>query len=208
MSESKSTDMSEAQQQAHAKRMASRKAVIDAKIAKATEERGVLILLKGNGKGKSSSAFGTMARAIGHGKKCAVVQFSKGRLETGEYKLFRDHPQVDWLVMGHGFTWETQDKTRDIEAAQQAWAAAAQLLQDDSYDMLIFDEMSYMFKYGYLDVEPVVAALDARPHMQTVIITGRTMAFPLQAVADTISVIQDEGHAFRKGVKAQAGIEF
>lgn len=194
--------------EAHKKRAANRKAVIDAKIAKATEIRGVLILLKGPGKGKSSSAFGTMARSVGHGKKCAVIQFIKGRTETGEYKLFKDHPQVDWHVMGHGFTWETQDREQDIKAAQQAWAVAEKLLQDDSYDMLVFDEMSYMFKYGYLDVEPVVAALKNRPRMQSVIITGRTMATPLQEAADTISVVQDERHAFRLGVKAQAGIEF
>ncbi len=192
----------------HKTRMANKKAVMDAKIAKATEERGVLILLKGNGKGKSSSAFGTMARALGHGKKCAVIQFIKGRTETGEFKLFKDHPQVDWFVMGHGFTWETQDKARDIEAAQMAWVKAEELLLDESYDMLVFDELSYMFKYEYLPVEPVVEALKKRPKMQTVIITGRTMALPLQEVADTISAVQDERHAFRLGVKAQAGIEF
>ncbi len=192
----------------HKSRSITRKKVIDAKIAKATEERGVLILLKGPGKGKSSSAIGTMARAAGHGKKCAVIQFIKGRMETGEYKFFKDHPQVDWFVMGHGFTWETQDKAQDIAAAEKAWAVAEKLLADDSYDMLVFDEMSYMFKYGYLDVEPVVAALAKRPKMQSVIITGRTMAMPLQDVADTISVVQDERHAFRLGVKAQKGIEF
>ncbi len=192
----------------HKSRSITRKKVIDAKIAKATEERGVLILLKGPGKGKSSSAIGTMARAAGHGKKCAVIQFIKGRMETGEYKFFKDHPQVDWFVMGHGFTWETQDKAQDIAAAEKAWAVAEKLLADDSYDMLVFDEMSYMFKYGYLDVEPVVAALAKRPKMQSVIITGRTMAMPLQDVADTISVLQDERHAFRLGVKAQKGIEF
>lgn len=192
----------------HKKRMASKKAVMDAKIAKATEVRGVLILLKGNGKGKSSSAFGTMARSVGHGKRCAVIQFIKGRMQTGEYKLFKDHPLVDWHVMGHGFTWETQDKERDIAAAKKAWIKAEELLQDDSYDMLVFDELSYMFKYGYLDVEPVVAALQKRPNMQNVIVTGRTMALPLQEIADTISVVQDEKHAFRLGVKAQEGIEF
>lgn len=196
------------QEQKHQKRMQTRKAVIDAKIAKATEERGVLILLKGNGKGKSSSAIGTMARALGHGKKCAVIQFSKGRLETGEYKLFKNMPGLEWTVMGHGFTWETQDKQRDIEAAQKAWHKAASLMADESVDMLVLDEMSYMFKYGYLDVQPVVEALKQRPTMQTVIITGRTMAVELQDVADTISIIQDERHAFRLGVKAQAGIEF
>jgi len=192
----------------HKTRMANRKAVMDAKIAKATEERGVLILLKGNGKGKSSSAFGTMARSLGHGKRCAVIQFIKGRTETGEFKLFKDHPQVDWHVMGHGFTWETQDKEQDIAAAKKAWAVAETLLQDESYDMLVFDEMSYMFKYGYLDAAPVAEALTKRPKDQNVIITGRTMALPLQEIADTISVIQDERHAFRLGVKAQKGIEY
>jgi|TARA_B110000116_G_scaffold271104_1_gene290912 cob(I)alamin adenosyltransferase len=192
----------------HQVRMAARKVVMDKKIAKATEERGVLILLKGNGKGKSSSAFGTMARSAGHGQRCGVIQFSKGRMETGEYKFFRDHALIDWKVMGHGFTWETQSKERDIEAAQQAWAAAEQMLRDDRYQILVFDEMSYMFKYGYLDVQPVIEALKNRPKMQNVIITGRTMALPLQDIADTISVVQDERHAFRLGVKAQPGIEF
>ena len=192
----------------HKARMVAKKAIMDKKIADANEERGVLILLKGNGKGKSSSAFGTMARSLGHGKKCAVIQFIKGRSETGESKFFKDHPKVDWHVMGHGFTWETQDKTQDIEAAQKAWAVAEKLLQDDTYDMLVFDEMSYMFKYKYLDVEPVIAALKIRPKNQNVIITGRTMSVPLQDIADTISAVQDERHAFRLGVKAQKGIEF
>ncbi|WP_372831538.1 cob(I)yrinic acid a,c-diamide adenosyltransferase [Pontibacterium sp.] len=192
----------------HQERMARKKEVIDARIAKATEERGVLILLKGNGKGKSSSAFGTMARAVGHGQRAAVVQFSKGRLETGEYKLFKDHPQIDWYVMGHGFTWETQDKEQDIKAAEQAWAKAEQLLQDEQYDILIFDEMSYMFKYKYLELAPVLAALQARPNKQNVMITGRVMPEGLEEVADTISSIRDERHAFRLGVKAQEGIEY
>lgn len=192
----------------HQERMAHKKAVVDEKIAKATEERGVLILLKGNGKGKSSSAFGTMARMVGHGKKVAVIQFIKGRKETGEFKLFRDHPQIDWHIMGHGFTWETQDKEQDIAAAQKAWALATELLQDESYDMLVFDEMSYMFKYKYLELEPVVEALKKRPKMQTVMITGRVMPEGLEEVADTISNIKDERHAFRLGVKAQEGIEF
>ncbi|MBV1882178.1 MAG: cob(I)yrinic acid a,c-diamide adenosyltransferase [Pseudomonadales bacterium] len=192
----------------HKDRMASKKAVMDRKIANATEERGVLILLKGNGKGKSSSAFGTMLRSLGHGKKCVVIQFIKGRTETGEYKFFKDSPLVDWHIMGHGFTWETQDKEQDIAAAKKAWALAEKLLQDETIDMLVFDEMSYMFKYKYLEVQPVVEALQNRPKNQNVIITGRTMALELQAIADTISIVQDERHAFRLGVKAQQGIEF
>lgn len=192
----------------HQQKMAAKKAVMDAKIAKATEERGILILMKGNGKGKSSSAFGTMARSLGHGKRCAVVQFLKGREETGEFIFFRDHPMVDWHVMGDGFTWETQNKEQDIATAERAWATALPYLSNPAYDLLIFDEMSYMFKYHYLDVEPVVEALKQRPKHQNVIITGRTMATPLQEIADTISSVEDERHAFRLGVKAQAGIEF
>jgi cob(I)alamin adenosyltransferase len=192
----------------HRQRMAKKKAIIDERIAQAQEERGVLILLKGNGKGKSSSALGTMARSLGYGKKCAVIQFIKGRNETGEMKFFKDHPLVDWHVMGHGFTWETQDKNQDIAAAQQAWILAEKLLQDERYDFLLFDEMSYMFKYEYLDVEPVVKALQARPKMQNVMITGRTMAVALQDIADTMSTVQEDKHAFRQGVKAQEGIEF
>ena len=192
----------------HQEKMAAKKAVIDKRIAKATEERGVLILLKGPGKGKSSSALGTMARSVGHGKRCAVIQFVKGRMETGEYKFFKDRPQIDWHVMGHGFTWETQDKSQDIAAAEKAWEVATQLLQDDRYEMIVFDEMSYMFKYDYLPLAPVIEALQNRPKMQNVMITGRVMPTDLEEIADTISMIKDEKHAFRQGVKAQAGIEF
>lgn len=196
------------EQDKHQQKMKKRKEVLDAKIAKATEERGVLILMKGNGKGKSSSAFGTMARALGHQQKAGVIQFIKGRKHTGEFLFFKDHPQIDFNVMGHGFTWETQDKQKDIEAAQKAWVKATSMLEDPTLNILIFDELSYMFKYGYLDVAPVVKALQNRPKHQNVIITGRTMAVELQEIADTISVVQDEKHAFRQGVKAQAGIEW
>ena len=192
----------------HQKRMAKKKAIVDARIAGAQEERGVLILLMGAGKGKSSSAFGTMARSVGHGQHCGVIQFIKGRMETGEFRFFKGHEQIDWHVMGHGFTWETQDREQDIAAAQKAWEIARQMLSDERYRMLLFDEMSYMFKYGYLEVAPVVEALKNRPPNQNVMITGRTMARELKQIADTISVVQDERHAFRLGVKAQAGIEF
>ena len=192
----------------HEERMTAKKVVIDARIAKATEERGVTILLRGNGKGKSSSAFGTMMRSLGHGKKAAVVQFVKGRVETGEYKFFKDYPGLDWHVMGHGFTWETQDKSNDIAAAEKAWEITKGLLQDPSIDMLVLDEMAYVFKYNYLPLEPVLEALANRPHHQTVMITGRVMPEALVEYADTISTVKDDGHAFRIGVKAQAGIEY
>jgi cob(I)alamin adenosyltransferase len=192
----------------HLNRMKRKKAVMDERIAKASDVRGVLILLKGNGKGKSSSAFGTMARALGHGQRAGLVQFIKGRKETGEYLFFRDHPDVEFHVMGHGFTWETQDRSQDIEAARKAWEIARGMLADPNYNILVFDEMSYMFKYEYLEVDPVVTALRERPAHQNVIITGRTMHRKLLDIADTISEVADIEHAFRKGVKAQPGIEW
>lgn len=195
-------------EQKHRERMAKKKRVVDERIARATEERGVLILLRGNGKGKSSSAFGTMARALGHGQRAGLVQFIKGRRETGEYLFFKDHPRVDYHIMGHGFTWETQDRQQDTEAAQKAWMVAEKMLKDDAYDIVVLDEMPYAFRYHYLDVEPVVEALRARPAKQNVIITGRSMHARLTEIADTISEIADIEHAFRKGVKAQPGIEW
>lgn len=192
----------------HKERMEKKKRVVDERIAGATQERGVLILLRGNGKGKSSSAFGTMARALGHGQRAGLVQFIKGRKETGEYLFFKDHPRVDYHVMGHGFTWETQDRQRDIEAAQQAWAVAERMLGDETYDIVVLDEMPYAFRYDYLDIEPVVAAIQGRPGKQNVIITGRSMHVRLTEIADTISEVNDIEHAFRKGVKAQPGIEW
>lgn len=202
------TIINDSKENQHRTRMRKKKTLIDQRIAKASEQRGVLILLKGNGKGKSSSAFGTMARALGHGQQACLIQFIKGRKETGEYRFFKNHPQVDFHIMGHGFTWETQDKKQDINAAQQAWKIAHKMLQDERYNILVFDEMSYMFKYEYLEVEVVVAALQARPKQQNVIITGRTMHRSLMDIADTISEIADIKHAFRNGVKAQPGIEW
>lgn len=195
-------------EQRHLARMQRKKTLIDQRIAQATEERGVLILLTGNGKGKSSSALGTVARALGHGQNVGVIQFIKGRKETGEWLFFKDHPKVDFNIMGKGFTWETQDKSQDMAAAQRAWALAQQMLGDAQYKLLVFDEMSYMFKYQYLPLEPVIAALQARPKSQSVIITGRAMPPALAEVADTISEIADVKHAFRNGVKAQRGIEW
>ncbi|MCC7517024.1 MAG: cob(I)yrinic acid a,c-diamide adenosyltransferase [Pseudomonadales bacterium] len=202
------TDSDSSKTEQHAKKMARKKSVVDASIARATEERGVLILLKGNGKGKSSSAFGTMLRALGHGMRAGVVQYLKGKTETGEHLFFRDHPRVEFHVMGDGFTWETQNREQDIATAEKAWAESRRMLADPAYDILVFDEMSYMFQYDYLPLEPVLEALQARPAHQHVIITGRTMHRDLQALADTISDIQDVEHAFRKGVKAQKGIEW
>jgi cob(I)alamin adenosyltransferase len=180
----------------------------DQKIAAATEERGVTILLAGPGKGKSSSAFGMLARSLGHGHKAAVVQFLKGAIATGEELFFSSHKNVDWFAMGDGFTWETQDKEKDIESAKKAWAKAELLLADEQYQLVILDEITYMFKFKYLDIEPTLAALKKRPPKMNVILTGRNPKKELIEAVDTYSLILEEKHAFKAGVKAQAGIEW
>ncbi|HNJ77584.1 MAG TPA: cob(I)yrinic acid a,c-diamide adenosyltransferase [Azospira sp.] len=196
-------------EQRHHDRMQRKKDVIDSKIAAAQEERGILLVNTGNGKGKSSAAFGVVARALGHGHKVAVVQFVKGRSDTGEEGFFRNFPeQVRWHVCGEGFTWETQDSGRDTAAAQAAWKIAQAYLTDDTIDLVVFDEMTYAFKYGWLDLAEVLAAIAARPRMQTVIVTGRAAPDALVEAADTITEMGMVKHAFKAGVKAMPGVEY
>lgn len=192
----------------HEERMQKKKAVIDSKIAVAQEERGVLVINTGNGKGKSSSAFGVVARALGHGLKVGVVQFVKGRSDTGEEAFFRQQPGVSWHVGGEGFTWETQDKERDALAAQAAWDIACGHLSNPEIGLVVLDEMTYAFKYNWLDLDTVIAKLLTRPKMQHVIITGRAAPQALRDVADTVSDIGMEKHAFQSGIKAMPGLEF
>ncbi|WP_133013346.1 cob(I)yrinic acid a,c-diamide adenosyltransferase [Marinomonas flavescens] len=189
-------------------RLLKKKAVVDQRIASATEERGVTILLTGTGKGKSSSAFGTMARALGHGQKCAVIQFIKGRKATGEQLFFGEHPGVEFHVMGHGFTWETRNPALEKEAAEQAWALAKQVLSNPDIHFVLLDEITYMYKYGHLDEADLLAALAARPAHQNVMMTGRTAPRALLDSVDTHSKVANERHAFANGVKAQVGIEW
>lgn len=189
-------------------RLLKKKAVVDGRIAAATEERGVTILLTGNGKGKSSSAFGTMARALGHGHKAAVIQFIKGRKSTGEQLFFSQHPAVSFHVMGHGFTWETRDPELEQKAAEQAWLLAKDFLSNPDINFVVLDEITYMYKYGYLQVEELLEALANRPKHQNVMLTGRTAPRALLDSVDTHSKIADEKHAFKAGVKAQQGIEW
>ncbi|GAB3485047.1 cob(I)yrinic acid a,c-diamide adenosyltransferase [Marinomonas epiphytica] len=189
-------------------RLLKKKAVVDQRIAAATQERGVSILLTGNGKGKSSSAFGTMARAIGHGQKCAVIQFIKGRKATGEQLFFGEHPQVEFHVMGHGFTWETRNPELEKQAAEQAWELAKKVLNDPQIHFVLLDEITYMYKYGYLEEADLLTALAQRPEHQNVMMTGRTAPRALLDSVDTHSKINNERHAFANGVKAQAGIEW
>ena len=192
----------------HEERMQKKKAMVDEKIAAARQERGVLLVNTGNGKGKSSAAFGVLARALGHGLEAAVVQFVKGRADTGEEAFFRRQPGVRWHVGGEGFTWETQDKDRDARAAQAAWDVACGHLSDPAIGLVVLDEMTYAFKYGWLDLDTVIAKLLSRPLMQHVIITGRAAPEALREVADTVSDIGMEKHAFQSGIKAMPGLEF
>lgn len=199
--------MSDTLEERHARRMARKKAVVDAAIAKATDFHGLLLVLTGNGKGKSSSAFGMVARALGHGMRVAVFQFIKGKMGTGEQSYLTRDPNLLWEICGEGFTWETQSRLRDIERAEAGWARASQALQDPAYGLVVLDEMTYLFKYGYLDLALVLAAMAARPPMQHVVITGRAAPQALIDAADTVSEIADVKHAFRAGIKAQPGID-
>lgn len=197
----------------HNARMQRKKAVIDEKIAAAQVERGVLVINTGNGKGKSSSAFGVVARAIGHGMQVAVIQFVKGRSDTGEEGFYRRVAEwipgsVSWHVSGEGFTWETQDSARDAAAARAAWDLACAYLADPEIGLVVLDEFTYAFKYGWLDVAPVLAALAGRPPMQHVIITGRAAPEALIAAADTVTDMTLIKHAFKVGVKAMPGLEW
>ena len=192
----------------HEERMQKKKSVIDDRIAAAQEERGVLLVNTGNGKGKSSAAFGVVARALGHGQQVAVIQFVKGRSDTGEEAFFRQQPGVFWHVGGEGFTWETQDKERDARAAQAAWQTACGYLSNPAIGLVVLDEMTYAFKYGWLALDEVLATLQTRPLMQHVIITGRAAPDALRAAADTVSDIGNEKHAFAAGVKAMPGLDW
>ncbi|MDX5444690.1 MAG: cob(I)yrinic acid a,c-diamide adenosyltransferase [Zoogloeaceae bacterium] len=197
-----------ARNQRHNERMKRKKAVIDASIAKADEVRGVLLVNTGNGKGKSSAAFGVLARALGHGMRAGVVQFVKGRSDTGEEAFFRRQPGVEWHVMGEGFTWDTQDRARDIAKAQEGWEQARTLLANPDIGLVVLDELNIALKYGYLDVATVLAGLQARPAMQHVIITGRGAPDELIEAADTVTDMGMVKHAYRAGVQAMPGVEF
>ena len=193
----------------HKARMQRKKALIDEKIAEAQDEYGLLLVHTGNGKGKSSSAFGMVARALGHGIKVGVVQFIKGAASTGEEAFFRRFPdEVRYHVMGGGFTWETQDRQRDIAKAREAWAVAAELLADPEIGLVVLDELNIALKYGYLELAPVLADIESRPLLQHVVVTGRGAPPGLVEAADTVTEMALVKHAFKAGVKAQKGVEF
>jgi cob(I)alamin adenosyltransferase len=193
----------------HRARMERKKAVIDARIAAADKQIGIIIVNTGNGKGKSSSAFGMVARALGHGMKVGVVQFIKGAMSTGEELFLRRFPDdVGFHAMGEGYTWETQNRERDIARAGEAWEQARRFLADPAYGLVVLDELNIALKCRYLDVHTVIADLLDRPEMQHVVVTGRAAPPELIAVADTVTEMNDVKHAFRAGIGAQAGTEW
>ena len=194
----------------HAEKMAKKKAVRDRMLADKTLEKGLLIVHTGKGKGKSTAAFGMVLRSIGHGFRTGVVQFVKGSWETGERHVLERFPElVTITAMGEGFTWETQDRERDIAAARAAWEAAKAMIRDPAYRMVLLDELNIVLRYDYLPAEEVVTFLrDEKPADTHVIVTGRNAKDELIEIADLVTEMTQIKHPFRDGVKAQAGIEF
>lgn len=193
----------------HKRKMQKHKEKVDAHIAAANEERGLVLLLTGDGKGKSSSAFGMAIRSLGYDYKVGIVQFIKGVQLSGEEMFIRDkHPEVDFYQMGTGFTWDTQDRAGDIAAAEETWKHAEKMLQDDSLHLVVLDELTYMIGYKYLDEEMVLNAIRNRPAEQTVVVTGRGGGKALQELADTVSEIKNLKHAYNSGLKARKGVDF
>lgn len=191
----------------HRQRQQRLKEKVDARIAAATEERGIFIIITGNGKGKSTSGFGTVTRAVGHGYKAAVTQFIKGNWECGERNVLAQLG-VEFQIMATGFTWETQNRDADTAAAQLVWHEAKRMLADPSLQVVLLDELTYMVNYGYLDLEDVMTAIRQRPPHQTVIVTGRAAHRELVEMADTVSEIRNVKHAFESGIKAQRGVDW
>ena len=209
MTDKDNNTISDAEQKAHREKMQKQKEKVDAHIAKANIEKGIAVLMTGNGKGKSSSAFGMVIRALGHGQKVGVVQFIKGAQNCGEGDFLKAHcPEVDFHQMGTGFTWNTQNKSADITAAKNTWVYAEKMLQDDTYDLIILDELTYMLGYKYLDRNTVLNRISSRPSEQSVVVTGRGGGKELREIMDTVSEVKDIKHAYRDGVKARAGVDF
>ena len=191
----------------HKARMQDQKAKVDERIAAATQDKGLLLVITGNGKGKSTSGFGTVARAVGHGLTAAVVQYVKGGWACGERNLLEKNG-VTFHVMGTGFTWETQDKETDIKAAEAAWQHSKILLQDPSIDVVLLDEITYMLTYKYIELDEVLEVLSSRPKDQHVVITGRACHRAIIEIADTVSEVRSIKDAFDNGIQAQKGIDW
>jgi cob(I)alamin adenosyltransferase len=207
MSDQDHQHLAERKQQRHQERQQQVKEKVDAKIAQATEDKGLLLIITGNGKGKSTAGFGVVTRAVGHGQTAAVVQFIKGNWECGERNLLQQHG-VEFAVMSTGFTWETQNRAADIAACELVWQRAEAMLKDERIHVVLLDELTYMVAYHYLPLERVVIALQQRPAMQHVVITGRNCHRALIDMADTVSEIENVKHAFDSGIRVQKGIDW
>ncbi|ABF09659.1 cob(I)yrinic acid a,c-diamide adenosyltransferase [Cupriavidus metallidurans] len=208
MSDTPNTNDDAGRDARHKARMVRKKEVVDSKIAAAQNERGVIVITTGNGKGKSSSGFGMVVRAMGHGMRTGVVQFIKGAFPSGEEMFLRRFPEeCEFHVMGEGYTWETQDRARDVAKAEAAWEVARRMLRDPSFDLILFDELNIALKLHYLDLDTVIADLRARPPKQHVVITGRGAPSALIEAADTVTDMTPVKHAFEQGIKAQPGVE-
>jgi cob(I)alamin adenosyltransferase len=193
----------------HKAAMEKQKAAVDAGIQAASIERGVAILLTGNGKGKSSSAFGMVMRALGYEQKVGVVQFIKGAQLSGEEIYLREHcPRVTLYEMGTGFTWDTQDRQADIAAARRTWQEAEAMLRDPGYDLVVLDELTYMLAYDYLPRDVVLAAISDRPREQSVVVTGRGGGKALREIMDTVSEVHEIKHAYKAGIAARKGVDY
>ncbi len=193
----------------HNATMKRKKSAVDYQIARAQEERGVLFLITGNGKGKTTAAFGTAFRALGHGMRVGIIQFIKGTQATGEViYLTQQHPQMAYHAMATGFTWDTQDWNKDKAAADETWLYAKRMLSDPGIQLVVLDELTYMLTYEYLSTADVIEAIRQRPPRQNVIVTGRDAKPELVSIADTVSEIAAVRHAFEDGVKAQPGLDF
>lgn len=193
----------------HNRAMEKQKAAVDAGVAAATTDRGVAVLLTGDGKGKTSSAFGMVVRALGYGQKVGVIQFIKGVQLSGEEHYLRDHcPEVEFYQMGTGFTWDTQDRSSDIAAAERTWEQAENMLSNPQLDLVILDELTYMLAFDYLSEAAILQAITARPEHQSVVVTGRGGGSALRTVMDTVSEIKDVEHAYRAGIQARKGVDY
>ncbi|KFF50642.1 cob(I)alamin adenolsyltransferase/cobinamide ATP-dependent adenolsyltransferase [Gammaproteobacteria bacterium MFB021] len=195
-------------QQRHQRAMQKLKAHVDDKVAAADQQRGLLLVFTGNGKGKTTAAWGTVTRALGYGYRVGVVQFIKGLWECGERERLADDANLEVSIMATGFTWETQNRESDTAACQAVWQDAARLLADPGVYLVVLDEITYMLKFGYLDIDTVRQAIAARPPEQSVIVTGRNAHRELIEMADTVSEMQDVKHAFDAGIQARRGIDY
>jgi cob(I)alamin adenosyltransferase len=193
----------------HNKAMAKQKAAVDEGIANADIERGVSVLMTGDGKGKTSSAFGMAMRALGYGQKVGIVQFIKGVQASGEELYIKSaHPEVTLYQMGTGFTWDTQDREGDIAAAKLTWEQAHAMLSDPTYDLVVLDELTYMLAFDYLPEADVLTAIQERPAAQSVVVTGRGGGQALREIMDTVSEVKEIKHAYRAGIMARKGVDY